>query len=71
MWLVSASMRILSAPCPDHLAQRFGWLNRPSVSVLAAQLLELGRMHGQSVSCSTPHCFGAAPTTSIWAAHPA
>ena len=35
--------------CPDHLAARFGWMDPPPVSVLAAQLLELGRIHGGEV----------------------
>lgn len=54
-WLVSASMRVMdgACPCPSHLAARFGWLDRPPVSVLAGQLLELGRMHA-SVSVAWP-----------------
>lgn len=44
MWLVSATMRILDGEChSSSLHSNLGWLSRPNVSVLAAQLIELSR----------------------------
>ncbi|KAJ7566796.1 hypothetical protein O6H91_02G118900 [Diphasiastrum complanatum] len=46
MWLASASMRILDRECHSSaLTRHLGWDTRPGGSVLAAQLLELGRNH--------------------------
>ncbi|XP_051132159.1 uncharacterized protein LOC127252147 isoform X2 [Andrographis paniculata] len=44
IWLVSASMRILDGECSSSaLSYQLGWLNPPGGSVVAAQLLELGK----------------------------
>eukprot|EP00897_Mesotaenium_endlicherianum_P007203 jgi/Mesen1/6510/ME000332S05518 len=44
-WLVSASLRILDAQCHSAaLASRLGWSQWPGGNILAAQLLELGKM---------------------------
>ncbi|XP_073158695.1 uncharacterized protein [Henckelia pumila] len=44
MWLVSASMRILDGECSSSaLSYQLGWSNPPGGSVVAAQLLELGK----------------------------
>ncbi|GER32765.1 zinc finger family protein, partial [Striga asiatica] len=43
-WLVSASMRILDGECSSSaLSHQLGWSNPPGGSVIAAQLLELGK----------------------------
>ncbi|KAA8533360.1 hypothetical protein F0562_033107 [Nyssa sinensis] len=44
LWLVSASMRILDGECSSTaLAYHLGWSSPPGGSVIAAQLLELGK----------------------------
>ncbi|KAL6844366.1 hypothetical protein ACP4OV_026039 [Aristida adscensionis] len=44
MWIVSASSRILDGECTSSaLSYNLGWLSPPSGSVIAAQLLELGK----------------------------
>lgn len=44
LWLVSASMRILDQECSSTaLSQQLGWSSAPGGSVIAAQLLELGK----------------------------
>ncbi|PRQ41414.1 putative transcription factor C2H2 family [Rosa chinensis] len=44
MWLVSASMRILDGECSSTaLSSSLGWSSPPGGSVIAAQLLELGK----------------------------
>ncbi|XP_023004421.1 sacsin isoform X2 [Cucurbita maxima] len=44
LWLVSASMRILDGECSSSaLAHSLGWSSPPSGSIIAAQLLELGK----------------------------
>ncbi|XP_052152045.1 uncharacterized protein LOC127770389 isoform X1 [Oryza glaberrima] len=44
MWIVSASSRILDGECTSSaLSYSLGWLSPPSGSVIAAQLLELGK----------------------------
>ncbi|XP_023513522.1 sacsin isoform X1 [Cucurbita pepo subsp. pepo] len=44
LWLVSASMRILDGECSSSaLAHSLGWSSSPSGSIIAAQLLELGK----------------------------
>ncbi|KAK4397028.1 Sacsin [Sesamum angolense] len=44
LWLVSASMRILDGECSSSaLSHQLGWSNPPGGSVIAAQLLELGK----------------------------
>ncbi|KAL3502258.1 hypothetical protein ACH5RR_036707 [Cinchona calisaya] len=44
LWLVSASMRILDAECSSSaLSHYLGWSSPPAGSVIAAQLLELGK----------------------------
>ncbi|KAJ8747299.1 hypothetical protein K2173_011564 [Erythroxylum novogranatense] len=44
LWLVSASMRILDGDCVSTaLSYNLGWLSPPGGSVIAAQLLELGK----------------------------
>lgn len=44
MWLVSASMRILDGECSSTaLSYGLGWSSPPGGSVIAAQLLELGK----------------------------
>ncbi|TQD90400.1 hypothetical protein C1H46_024037 [Malus baccata] len=44
MWLVSASMRILDGECSSTaLSSALGWSSPPGGSVIAAQLLELGK----------------------------
>lgn len=44
MWLVSASMRILDGECSSTtLSSQLGWSSTPSGTVIAAQLLELGK----------------------------
>uniref|UniRef100_A0A9I9DSX1 RING-type domain-containing protein n=1 Tax=Cucumis melo TaxID=3656 RepID=A0A9I9DSX1_CUCME len=44
LWLVSASMRILDGECASSaLAHSLGWSSPPSGSIIAAQLLELGK----------------------------
>ncbi|KAI4370762.1 hypothetical protein MLD38_019073 [Melastoma candidum] len=44
MWLVSASMRILDGECSSTaLSYGLGWSSTPGASVIAAQLLELGK----------------------------
>ncbi|XP_052204846.1 LOW QUALITY PROTEIN: uncharacterized protein LOC127809789 [Diospyros lotus] len=44
LWLVSASMRILDGECSSTaLSQQLGWSSPPGGSVIAAQLLELGK----------------------------
>ncbi|GFR39739.1 hypothetical protein Agub_g221, partial [Astrephomene gubernaculifera] len=44
-WLVSATLHILERPVGQQLAAALGWDMPPRVSVLAAQLLETGRLH--------------------------
>ncbi|XP_060192900.1 uncharacterized protein LOC132622327 isoform X2 [Lycium barbarum] len=44
LWLVSASMRILDGECSSSaLSNQLGWSSPPAGSVIAAQLLELGK----------------------------
>ncbi|KAL3825148.1 hypothetical protein ACJIZ3_021177 [Penstemon smallii] len=44
LWLVSASMRILDGECSSSaLSYQLGWSTPPGGSVIAAQLLELGK----------------------------
>ncbi|KAG2569738.1 hypothetical protein PVAP13_7NG437900 [Panicum virgatum] len=44
MWIVSASSRILDGECTSSaLSFSLGWLSPPSGSIIAAQLLELGK----------------------------
>uniref|UniRef100_A0A7N0RD15 RING-type domain-containing protein n=1 Tax=Kalanchoe fedtschenkoi TaxID=63787 RepID=A0A7N0RD15_KALFE len=44
MWLVSASMRILDGECSSTaLSHHLGWSSTPAGTVIAAQLLELGK----------------------------
>ncbi|XP_042037175.1 sacsin isoform X1 [Salvia splendens] len=44
LWLVSASMRILDRECSSSaLSYELGWSNPPGGSIIAAQLLELGK----------------------------
>ncbi|XP_059656455.1 uncharacterized protein LOC132303270 isoform X2 [Cornus florida] len=44
LWLVSGSMRILDGECSSTaLAHHLGWSSPPAGSVIAAQLLELGK----------------------------
>lgn len=44
LWLVSASMRILDGECSSTaLSYSLGWMSPPGGSVIAAQLLELGK----------------------------
>ncbi|XP_059447074.1 uncharacterized protein LOC132178626 isoform X3 [Corylus avellana] len=44
LWLVSASMRILDGECSSTaLSYGLGWSSQPGGSVIAAQLLELGK----------------------------
>lgn len=44
LWLVSASMRILDGECSSTaLSYQLGWSNPPGGSIIAAQLLELGK----------------------------
>ncbi|KAI3443790.1 hypothetical protein Pfo_000455 [Paulownia fortunei] len=44
LWLVSASMRILDGECSSSaLSYQLGWSSPPGGSVIAAQLLELGK----------------------------
>jgi sacsin len=44
LWLVSASMRILDGECSSTvLSNHLGWSSPPGGSVIAAQLLELGK----------------------------
>lgn len=44
LWLVSASMRILDGECSSTaLSQQLGWSSPPGGSVIAGQLLELGK----------------------------
>ncbi|XP_031090600.1 sacsin isoform X2 [Ipomoea triloba] len=44
LWLVSASMRILDGECSSSvLSNQLGWSSPPGGSVIAAQLLELGK----------------------------
>ncbi|KAF7808226.1 sacsin isoform X2 [Senna tora] len=44
LWLVSASMRILDGECSSTaLLYSLGWMSPPGGSVIAAQLLELGK----------------------------
>ncbi|KAF8378912.1 hypothetical protein HHK36_030261 [Tetracentron sinense] len=44
LWLVSASMRILDGECSSTaLSNNLGWSSPPGGSVIAAQLLELGK----------------------------
>ncbi|KAL6651611.1 hypothetical protein ACP70R_010536 [Stipagrostis hirtigluma subsp. patula] len=44
MWIVSASSRILDGECTSSaLSYSLGWFSPPSGSVIAAQLLELGK----------------------------
>ncbi|KAH7692178.1 sacsin protein [Dioscorea alata] len=43
MWLVSASTRLLAGECSSCLSVSLGWSSPPGGSILAAQLLELGK----------------------------
>ncbi|KAJ0963928.1 hypothetical protein J5N97_029050 [Dioscorea zingiberensis] len=43
MWLVSASTRLLAGECSSCLSVCLGWSSPPGGSILAAQLLELGK----------------------------
>lgn len=53
MWLVSSTMRILDGECcSSHVQQKLGWLDRPNVGVLAAQLIELSKAYGCAKSKS-------------------
>jgi sacsin len=46
MWLVSSTMRILDGECcSSHVQRKLGWLERPNVGVLAAQLIELSKAY--------------------------
>ncbi|GLC59948.1 hypothetical protein PLESTB_001557000 [Pleodorina starrii] len=44
-WLVGATLHILERPVGPPLLTALGWDVTPRVSVLAAQLIELGRLH--------------------------
>ncbi|KAL2612990.1 hypothetical protein R1flu_024682 [Riccia fluitans] len=44
IWIVSATMRILDGECHSALLSNLGWSQRPDVSVLAAQLIELSKL---------------------------
>ena len=46
-WLASGSMRILDGECSDALAERLGWQEPVEPVNLAAQLLELGKLHSE------------------------
>ena len=48
MWLTSVCTRILDGECSYALAQRLGWLQPIPLTHLAAQLLELGKMHAKA-----------------------
>eukprot|EP01018_Ginkgo_biloba_P011710 Gb_03748 [translate_table: standard] len=49
MWLVSSTMRILDGDCSSsHVQRKLGWLERPNVGVLAAQLIELSKAYGRA-----------------------
>ncbi|KAG8376019.1 hypothetical protein BUALT_Bualt09G0019400 [Buddleja alternifolia] len=53
LWLVSASMRILDGECSSSaLSYQLGWSTPPGGSVIAAQLLELGK-NNEIISDST------------------
>ncbi|CAH9144035.1 unnamed protein product [Cuscuta epithymum] len=44
LWLVSASMRVLDGECSSSvLSNQLGWSSPPGGSIIAAQLLELGK----------------------------
>lgn len=47
MWMVSGSMRILKGTCTPSAARKFGFHKRPTIATLAAQLLELGKLHAR------------------------
>ncbi|OAE21027.1 hypothetical protein AXG93_606s1120 [Marchantia polymorpha subsp. ruderalis] len=66
MWLASASMRILDGECRSSvLSLKLGWASGLSGSVLAAQLLELGKNHlvvedralGQALATAVPRIY--------------
>ncbi|CAM6095372.1 unnamed protein product [Calypogeia fissa] len=66
MWLASASMRILDGECRSSaLALKLGWASGLGGSVLAAQLLELGKNHvlvedrglGQALATAVPRIY--------------
>jgi sacsin len=44
-WIVSASLRLAARNCSEALAGFLGWMEPLPASVLASQLLELGRLH--------------------------
>lgn len=46
-WLCSASMRVLEGSCSAELEIKLGWVGAPPLNVLAAQLLELGKLHAK------------------------
>ncbi|KAH9323717.1 hypothetical protein KI387_018356, partial [Taxus chinensis] len=51
MWLVSSTMRILDGECcSSYIQHKLGWLERPNVGVLAAQLIELSKAYGSAKS---------------------
>ncbi|XP_057820319.2 uncharacterized protein LOC131033191 isoform X2 [Cryptomeria japonica] len=53
MWLVSSTMRILDGEChSSNIQHKLGWLDRPNVGVLAAQLIELSKAYSSAKSDS-------------------
>ena len=56
-WLCSACLRLVNGSPGPALAKRLGWTQPLPATVLAAQLLELGKLHGQvSISLLLERC---------------
>ncbi|MCO5547273.1 hypothetical protein L7F22_000720 [Adiantum nelumboides] len=51
MWHVSATMHIVDGEfCSRLMMSKLGWLEKPNLSILAMQLIELSKNHGQLLS---------------------
>lgn len=54
MFVVSCSMHILDGECCSlYLQKKLGWMDRPNINVLSAQLIELSKLYSQLKSHSS------------------
>lgn len=61
MWLCSSCMRILDGQCRSAaLCEGLGWTGRPGGSIIAAQLMELGKLHQGGTDVSTAQLLSSA-----------
>ncbi|GIM06471.1 hypothetical protein Vretimale_10715, partial [Volvox reticuliferus] len=72
-WLVGATLHIVERPVGQALQAALGWNVTPRVSVLAAQLIEMGRLHAYQLKRIAPAeaPVEAAPAASLETAVPA